>query len=208
MAAGELERAVSELGLKGAMINGHTGGVYLDDERYLPLWDKFAELDVPAYIHPVTTPGRWAPAEGYPEILMAAWGWAVETGSHVLRLLFGGVFDRYPELTVIVGHMGEFLPFNLWRFDSRTDVFLQPHATVHPPSHYLLHNLMITTSGVFSDPPLIGALAALGSERIMFAVDYPYESMDVAVDWIETAPIGEPDRELICHANAERVLGL
>jgi 2,3-dihydroxybenzoate decarboxylase len=207
-AAAELERAVSELGLKGAMINGHTRGAYLDEERFLPLWEKFAELGVPAYIHPVSTPGPWAPAEGYPEILMAAWGWAVETGSHVLRLLYGGVFDRYPELTVIVGHMGEFLPFNLWRLDSRTEVFLQPHATTHPPSHYLLNNFLITTSGVFSDAPLVGALAALGPERILFAVDYPYESMASAVDWIEAAPIAEPDRDLICRGNAERVLGL
>jgi 2,3-dihydroxybenzoate decarboxylase len=207
-AAVELERSVTELGLKGAMINGHTGGLYLDDQRYLPLWEKFAELGVPAYIHPVSTPGPWAPAEGYPEILMAAWGWAVETGSHALRLVYSGLFDRLPELRVIIGHMGEFLPFNLWRMDSRTAIFLEPHPLAQPPSHYIEHNFLITTSGVFSDPPLIAALDALGPERILFAVDYPYESMEYAVNWIEQAPIGDPDRDLICHANAERVLGL
>ena len=95
-AAAELERSVTELGLRGAMINGHTGGLYLDDQRYLPLWEQFAALGVPAYIHPVSTPGPWAPAAGYPEILMAAWGWAVETGSHALRLVYSGLFDRFP----------------------------------------------------------------------------------------------------------------
>lgn len=207
-AAAELERSVAELGLKGAMINGHTGGLYLDHERYLPLWEKFAALGVPAYIHPVSTPGPWAPAAGYPEILMAAWGWAVETGSHALRLVYSGLFDRFPELTVVIGHMGEFLPFNLWRLDSRTAVFLEPHPLAHPPSHYILRNFMITTSGVFSDAPLVAARDALGAERIMFAVDYPYESMDYAVDWIEEAPLTRDERDLICHANAERLLNL
>jgi 2,3-dihydroxybenzoate decarboxylase len=207
-AAAELERGVTELGLKGAMINGHTGGLYLDDERYLPLWEKFAELGVPAYIHPVSTPGPWAPAEGYPEILMAAWGWAVETGSHALRLLYSGLFDRLPELQVIIGHMGEFLPFNLWRMDSRTAIFLEPHPLAHPPSHYVEQNFLITTSGVFSDPPLVAAVDALGPERILFAVDYPYESMEYAVQWIEHAPVDEGNRDLICHGNAERVLGV
>ena len=207
-AAAELERSVAELGLKGAMINGHTGGLYLDDQRYLPLWEQFAALGVPAYIHPVSTPGPWAPAAGYPEILMAAWGWAVETGSHALRLVYSGLFDRFPELTVVIGHMGEFLPFNLWRLDSRTAVFLSPHPLTHPPSHYILRNFMITTSGVFSDPPLVAARDALGAERILFAVDYPYESMDYAVDWIEAAPLSRDERDLICYGNAERLLNL
>ena len=207
-AAAELERSVTELGLKGAMINGHTGGLYLDDQRYLPLWEQFAALGVPAYIHPVSTPGPWAPAAGYPEILMAAWGWAVETGSHALRLVYSGLFDRFPELTVVIGHMGEFLPFNLWRLDSRTAVFLSPHPLTHPPSHYILRNFMITTSGVFSDPPLVAARDALGAERILFAVDYPYESMDYAVDWIEAAPLSRDERDLICYGNAERLLNL
>ena len=139
---------------------------------------------------------------------MAAWGWAVETGSHVLRLVYSGLFDRFPGLTVVIGHMGEFLPFNLWRLDSRTAVFLEPHPLHHPPSRYILRNFMITTSGVFSDAPLAAARDALGAERILFAVDYPYESMDYAVDWIEDAPLSGDERDLICHGNAELLLNL
>jgi 2,3-dihydroxybenzoate decarboxylase len=207
--ADELERAVRELGMRGAMINGHTGGVYLDDPRFLPLWERVADLGVPLYIHPVNAPGTWATVEGYPEIATAAWGWAAETGSHALRLVFSGLFERFPQLTLILGHMGELLPFNLWRLDDRAKtMFVDAHPLPHPPSHYLKQNLMVSTSGVFSDVPLLACRDALGADRIMFAVDYPYQYMADGVQWLEGALIDEREREMIFHGNAERLLGL
>jgi 2,3-dihydroxybenzoate decarboxylase len=207
--ADELERAVRELGMRGAMINGHTGGVYLDDPRYLPLWERVADLGVPLYIHPVNAPGTWATVEGYPEIATATWGWAAETGSHALRLVFSGLFERFPQLTLVLGHMGELLPFNLWRLDDRAStMFVDAHPLPHPPSHYLRQNLMVSTSGVFSDVPLLACRDALGADRIMFAVDYPYQYMSDGVAWLDAAPLDDQERELIAHGNAERLLGL
>ena len=118
-AADELERAVKELGFKGALINGHTQGVYLDDPRCLPFWERVAALDVPIYLHPANPMTIPAAFEGYPGLAQAIFGWAAETGGHALRLVLSGLFDRFPSLTIILGHMGEALPFYLWRIDSR-----------------------------------------------------------------------------------------
>ena len=136
----------------------------------------------------------------------SGWGWHAETGLHVLRLVLAGVFDRFPALQVIIGHMGENLPFSLARADER----LTPVATSLKRSvgEYLRENIYITTSGYFTDPPLLCALTVLGADRIMFSVDYPFASNARGRAFLDAAPISEPDREKIAHGNAERLLGL
>lgn len=206
-AVGELQRAVTELGAVGVMLNGHTRGAYMDDKAYWPVWEKAAELDVPVYLHPIQGQ-HWDNCAGYPELEQAAWGWAFETGTHFLRLVLSGLFDSYPDLTVILGHMGEFIPFNLWRFDDRYSWVRQGRSLAHPPSYYAKTNMMVTTSGVCSSEALLCTLLTLGAANIMFAVDYPYQLQKQAVDWIESAPISDYDRDAICHGNSERIFKL
>jgi 2,3-dihydroxybenzoate decarboxylase len=115
--ADELERAVTELGAVGAMLNGHTKGAYMDEAQFRPVWERAEALDVPVYLHPIQAVETWKNCEGYPELTQAAWGWAFDTGTHFWRLVLSGLLDAYPNLTVILGHMGEFVPFGMWRFD-------------------------------------------------------------------------------------------
>ena len=212
-AARELERTVTGHGFKGALINGHTGGRFLDDPAFWPIFERAEALGVPIYLHP-TYPtaqvmeayyaGLEAPVSA--TLATSGWGWHAETGLHVLRLVLAGVFDRFPALQVIIGHMGENLPFSLARADER----LTPVATSLKRSvgEYLRENIYITTSGYFTDPPLLCALAVLGADRIMFSVDYPFASNAHGRAFLDAAPISEPDREKIAHGNAERLLGL
>ncbi len=209
-AGDELERCVRDLGFLGALVNGNTGGVYLDDERYLPFWDRVARLGVPVYIHPADPAVQPQVFADYPVMQGAVWGWSVDNSSHFLRLLFSGLFDRFPELTVILGHMGETLPFYAWRIDSRYALLthLARHRLQKKPSDYFRSNLVITTTGVCQDSALQCALAELGEDRVLFSVDYPYEETRAAAAWIERAPLTEAQREKICFRNAERVLRL
>lgn len=204
----ELRRAVQELGLHGALVNGHTHGVYYDDPAYDPFWEAMQELDVPLYLHPINPYKVPQCMEGHPELVGAVWGWGVETGTHALRLLFGGVFDRFPGVKVIVGHMGEGLPFLRWRFDSRFRVYSHGIELARPPSAYFGSNILITTSGVCSAPTLMAAIGEMGVEAVMFSVDYPYESTELAARFIEDAPMDPEMRELVCHGNAERLFRL
>ncbi|UGY04624.1 amidohydrolase family protein [Bradyrhizobium quebecense] len=207
-AASELTRAVEVLGFKGALVNGHTGGIYYDDPAYDAFWEQMQHLDVPLYLHP-TDPSPVPKAyDGHPELTGAVWGWGVETATHALRLLFGGVFDRFPRLKIILGHMGEGLPMLLWRFDSRFAVYSHGVRLAHKPSEYFGRNIFITTSGVCSSAALACALAEMGNEAVMFSVDYPYESTAIAADFIESAPITEDVRAQVCSRNAERILKL
>lgn len=207
-AANELERTVRELGFKGALINGHTNGEYLEDEKFWPVWERAESLGVPIYLHPANSPDVPQCLKGYPEFLGAMWGWQTETSSHVMRIIYGGVFDRFPKTTLILGHMGEGLPFWLWRLDSRYVIVPHTKPIKKLPSQYIRDNIVITTAGVDSYPPLLCSMLALGSDRILFSVDYPYESTKEAVEFIDNAPLSEIDRERICHLNAERVLNL
>jgi 2,3-dihydroxybenzoate decarboxylase len=207
-AADELERCVGELGFLGALINGNTNGVYLDDERYFPFWERVLALDVPVYIHPADPFVAPHVLDGYPEMQGAVWGWSTDNSSHFLRMLFGGIFDRYPRLTVILGHMGETLPYFAWRIDGRYALTEQgqQHKLAKKPSDYFRSNLIVTTTGVCQDSALTCALAELGDDRVLFSVDYPYEEAKEASDWIDRAPIGRQQREKICYRNAQRVL--
>ena len=207
-AADELERTVKELGFKGALVNGHTNGVYYDGAAYDPFWERMQALDVPLYLHPFDAYGATYAYSGHPEIAGATWGWGVETATHALRLLFGGVFDRYPRLKIILGHMGEGLPFQRWRFDSRFAVYPNGVTLERAPSEYIGTNIVITTSGVCSPGALMGAIAEMGPEAVMFSVDYPYESSSIAADFIEQAPMDDATRHLVCHGNAERLFKL
>ncbi|WGD29997.1 amidohydrolase family protein [Ancylobacter sp. WKF20] len=207
-AADELERCVRELGFVGAMVNGHTLGVYLDDPRFAPFWERLEALDVPLYLHPDDSFVKPYVLEGCDELLKPTWEWTFETASHALRLVFAGVFDRYPRARLILGHMGETLPYVLWRLDSRAALTTGNRPLAAPPSHYLRSNVYVTTSGQCADVPLIAALSALGEDRVLFSIDYPYEDSATAARFIENAAIDETVRDKVCRRNAEALLRL
>lgn len=207
-AADELERCIRDLGFSGAMINNHTLGVYLDDPRNDVFWERLQHLDVPLYLHPGDSFRLPYVLEGAPELVKPTWEWTTETASHALRLIVTGVFDRYPRAQVILGHMGETLPFMLWRLDSRYAFTATDRRVQRNPSDYLRDNFSVTTSGQCSDVPLLASLASMGQERVMYSIDYPYESSDVAGRFMETAAISEDVRALVSHQNAEAILKL
>ncbi|GAA2037397.1 amidohydrolase family protein [Catenulispora yoronensis] len=209
-AARELERAVTQLGLRGALVNAHTQGRYLDDPALRGVWERAEGLNVPLYLHPANGVDTPHVIQGHPELVGPMWSWGTDTATHVLRLIFGGVFDDFPQAKLLLGHMGEGLPYALWRLDSRWD-FHNHHGIElarEKPSEYLRHNLYITTSGVCSAAPLLCALLALGPEHILFGTDHPFEDMSTATEFLRTAPVSEADRAKIAHLNAEQLLGL
>ena len=207
-AADELERCIRDLGFSGAMINNQTLGVYLDDPRNDVFWERLQDLDVPLYLHPGDSFRMPYVLEGVPELVKPTWEWTTETASHALRLIVTGVFDRYPHAQVILGHMGETLPFMLWRLDSRYAFTATDRRVKRNPSDYLRDNFSVTTSGQCSDVPLLASLASMGRERVMFSIDYPYESSDVAGQFMQSAAVSEDVRALVGHANAEAILKL
>jgi hypothetical protein len=212
-AAAELERCVVKLGFKGALISGTIDDRFLDDPVFEPVLAQAERLDVPLYLHPAPPPAAVYKAyfSGLPDdiagsLATSAWGWHVETGLHSLRLVVAGVFDRFPKLQVIIGHMGENLPFSLVRADERLAPFtthLQRRIT-----DYFLENFHITTSAYFTLPPLLCALMVFGVDRILFSVDYPFAANAPARKLLETAPLSPADLEKIAHLNAERLLKL
>ncbi|TMV91814.1 amidohydrolase [Thioclava sp. BHET1] len=208
-AADELERCIRDLGMQGAMVNGATGGLYLDDDRVSPLWERAADLGAPIYIHPNNPADVPYMYHGHPELFGPVWSWTVETGNHALRLIFGGVFDRFPRARLILGHMGETLPYQLWRFDSRWEISNRGEKRLEmKPSDYFKRNVWVTTAGVCSDEPLRCAVDALGVDRVLFSMDYPFERPQEAADWIEAAPLSDAERQAICHDNAADLLGV
>ena len=207
-AATELERCMRELKFCGAMINGHTNGQYLDGPALYPFWERAEALGALIYLHPVD-PITPAPVlDGYKGLRRATWEWTFETGSHALRLIFGGLFDRFPHARVGLGHLGETLPFLLWRFDSRAGPNFYAIKLGKPPSHYFKDNFIVTTSGMCSAEPLNCTIAALGHQRVMFAADYPFESAQEAGAFMDEVPIAEPVRQAIATNNAVKYLGL
>ncbi len=209
----ELERAVTELGFKGAMIHGHTLGRFLDEPDFWPILECAESLGVPLYLHPAPLPAAVVAAyySGLdPDVAralsMAAWGWHVETGLHALRLVVAGVFDRFPALQFILGHMGENLPFSLARADSILSRAVK--GLEHPVAHYFHENFHITMSGYFTLSPFQCALSVFGADRMMFSIDFPHSSNVEAVRFLETVPVGPREREKIAHENAERLLRL
>ncbi len=204
--ADEYERAVTQLGFKGAMINGQTNGHYLDDGRYDVFWERVQALDLPVYLHasdPLVPPVTY---EGCPPLSGAVWSWTAETAAHALRMIFNGTFTKYSRAKLILGHMGETLPFLLWRIDRRTKGFATGPTIV--PSDIFRKNIVITTSGVFADHPLLCSLAEIGDDSVLYSVDHPFEDMQEAADWFDKAPIPENTREKISWRNAARLLKL
>jgi 2,3-dihydroxybenzoate decarboxylase len=203
-AAAELERCMRDLAFSGAMINGHSNGQYLDDPVLYPFWERAEALGAIVYIHP-TDPLVPAPVlAGVPALRRATWEWGFETGSHALRLVFSGLFGRFPKARVGLGHMGETLPYLLWRFDSRAKLYGVKLAK--PPSQYVKENILVTVSGVFAAEPLRCALDALGRDRVMFAADYPFENAEEAGHFMDTVPLDEAERADVAYRNAERWL--
>ncbi|HZB07805.1 MAG TPA: amidohydrolase family protein, partial [Rubrobacter sp.] len=210
-AADELERTIGEYGFKGALINGHIRGRYLDDSFFWPILERTEALGVPIYLHPTPPPRPVIEASytgNFDEVLLAtaAWGWHVETATHVLRLILGGAFDRYPNLQLVVGHMGEGLPF----FMPRLEVALPVEVTKleRPVGSYLRENLHYTFGGFNWVQAFLDLVLQVGVERIMFSADHPYASMGEARDFLDKLPASPADKERIAHSNAERLLRL
>ena len=213
-AAAELERTVREFGFKGAAINGHTRGRYLDDAFFWPFLERAEALHVPIYIHPTMPPqpviqayytGNFAP-EVTRMLAMAGWGWHIETAVHVLRLILSGAFDRFPDLQVIIGHLGEGLASMMARIDHTLPV--EVTKLKRPMGAYLRENLHYTFSGFNYTAPFLDLMLNVGVERIMFSSDYPYASMAEARTFLEQLPVSPADKERIAHGNAERLLRL
>ena len=207
-AADELERAMRDLKFCGAMINGHTNGQYLDHPSLDPFWERAQALDALVYLHPAD-PVTPAPVlDGHKGLRRATWEWTFETGSHALRIIFGGVFDRFPRARLALGHLGETLPFLLWRFDSRAGPGFYAVKLAKLPSQYVKDNIVVATSGMCSAEPLACTIGALGHDRVMFAADYPFESVEEAAHFIDGVSLDERVRNDICFNTAARLLKL
>jgi 2,3-dihydroxybenzoate decarboxylase len=208
-AVAELVRAVGELGLNGALVNDHVQGRYLDDPDFDEVWAALAELRVPLYLHPGMPPAdAWHVLAGHPEMYGALWSWQAETGGHAMRVVLSGVFDRHPQARLILGHAGEFLPFQLSRFDSRYATLTVPEPLRRAPSAYFGDNVHVTTSGVLAPAAVAALVAVIGSDAVLFAVDYPYESTAEAVAALEQAAIPQADKEKVAFQNARGLLRL
>lgn len=212
-AARELERCVTKLGFKGVMVNGYSqvdtidNLLYLDDERMTPLWEALTALDIPLYVHP--RPSHNAPQyDTHPELTGAAWGFAPETATHALRIVYSGLFDRFPTAKLVLGHLGEGLPFLEWRIQHGINFSPNGRVTRRRLSDYLADNIWVTTSGNFSTQALHCTMLTMGADRILFAADYPYEDYDEAARFIDTVAISENDRRKIAHSNARALYKL
>jgi predicted TIM-barrel fold metal-dependent hydrolase len=214
-AAQELTRCVRTLGFCGTLVNGFSqigeadSAVFYDLPQYRPFWATVQELDVPFYLHPRDPlASRQQSYEGYRWLAGSPWGFAVETSIHALRLMASGLFDEYPKLKVILGHLGEGLPFGIWRVDHRISRGSGTPRAKLPMSHYLRENFYITTSGNFHTPALTNVILEVGADRILYSVDYPYEDVVEAREWFDQAPISESDRIKIACTNAQKLFRL
>ena len=204
----EANRAITELGFCGVVINGHTQGRFLDAPEFGELLSAIEELDVPVYLHPTYPPQQVADVYfgGLPEsaatLATAAWGWHAETGLHVLRLAAAGVFDRHPKLQIVVGHMGENLPFSLMRANA---VLSKANPDARPVADVIRAHVHITICGYTTVPPLLCALQVFGADRIMFSSDYPFGDPVEHARFLAEAPISPADRDKIAYRNAQKL---
>lgn len=205
----EMERAIKSLRLSGFLVNSHTQNGYLDETRFWPILEAAEALGAPLYIHPrAPSDGMAAPFQDY-RMEGSIWGYGMEAGTHAVRLMLSGVLDRFPRLRIVLGHMGEALPFWLWRLDymaspgSRADLRNQLKA-----SEYFRRNFAITTSGL--EDPLVLRLCIdkIGIDNVMWAIDHPYQPTAPAVAFLESAPLSAAEREGVAHGNAERIFGI
>jgi len=212
-AAAELDRRVRQQGFKGTLINGHTRGRYLDDKFFWPVLERAEALNVPVYLHPTISPQAVVDASfgGFAPSVTAifagpGWGWHIETAVHLIRMILGGVFDRYPKLQVVIGHLGEGIPFMLPRLNKNLPKELT--KLERPLGAYLRQNVHYTFGGFNFPATFLNLLLEVGVDRIMFSVDHPYGSMAEARAFLQQLPVSENDRERIAHGNAEKLLGL
>lgn len=204
----EIERAITKLKLNGIMINSHTNGEYLSEQKYWPILEAIEDLNVPLYIHPRAPIPLMAKAYKTDHLEHAIWGYQAETGLHGLRLITGAVFDQFPKLQVVLGHMGEGIPYWLYRLDfmyEKVKIDFGRRKLKLSPSEYFKRNFYITTSGMNWEPTLKFCIEAMGADRIMWAIDYPYQDHPDAVEFMDAARISEKDKQAIYHGNAERV---
>jgi 2,3-dihydroxybenzoate decarboxylase len=210
-AADELERTVSKLGFKGAMIHGLSNGLWLDDKRFWPIFERAQALDVPIYMHPAIPHPAVADVyykdylKEFPGLLTAGWGFTVETATQAIRMVLSGMFEAYPRLKIILGHLGEGLPFSLWRIDMALQ--RQGNRSTAFRDTFREH-FWITTSGNFSTPALLCSVMEMGADRILFSVDYPFVLNPPGMKWMQDIPLGPDDREKIYGGNARRLLRL
>jgi 2,3-dihydroxybenzoate decarboxylase len=216
-AANELRRCVRELGFRGALVNGFSQigdentVAYYDQPQYRPFWAVVEELDVPFYLHPRNPLPSWVKQyDGHMWLMGPSWGFAAETAVHALRLIGSGLFDAHPRLKIILGHLGEGIPFNLWRMDHRNEWMKARHkyAAKKWVADYMRANFWVTTSGNFATPSLKTCIAELGVERVMFSTDYPFEDIAQSVEWFDKAEISEAERLKIGRTNALELFGL
>ena len=211
-AAEELERTIHNYGFRGALINGHIRGRYLDDKFFWPILERAESLDVPIYLHPTLPPQPVIDAsyKGFNPMVTSmlagpGWGWHIETAIHILRLILGGAFDRYPKLQIVIGHMGETLPFMVQRLDR---IFPPTRTKLERPvSAHLRENVHYTFSGFNYTPVFLNLLLQVGVDRIMFSIDYPYASMAEGRAFLDQLPVSDADRERIAHGNAQHLFG-
>jgi 5-carboxyvanillate decarboxylase len=207
-AAKEMERAIRVLKLNGFILNSHTNGEYLDDPKYWPILEAAEDLDACIYIHPrAASDGLKGPLQDY-GMDSAMWGYGVEVGTHVVRMMAAGVFDRFPRLKICIGHMGEAIPFWIWRItfmNSRAQGIGRAPKTQLSMKEYLLRNFVITTSGVEDPLALDYSIKSIGIDNVLWAIDYPYQPMQPAVQFMDSAPVTERARHKLYHENAERI---
>jgi gamma-resorcylate decarboxylase len=217
LASGELQRSVKELGFKGALVNGFSqigtadSMVYYDLPQYWPFWDVVERLDVPFYLHPRNPlPSQAKIYEGHAWLLGPSWAFGQETAVHALRLMGSGLFDKYPRLAIILGHMGEGLPYSMWRVDHCNGWVQKPnrYPARRKIADYFAENFYLTTSGNFRTQTLIDAMLEIGADRILFSTDYPFEDVGQAADWFDVASISEADRVKIGRTNARKLFKL
>jgi 5-carboxyvanillate decarboxylase len=210
----ELERGVRKLGLKGVIVNSHTRGEYLDDPKFWPIFEAAAALNVPIYLHPNTPPPAMIGPFLERGLDGAIYGFAVETGLHMLRIIVSGVFDRFPGLRMVLGHLGEALPYWLFRMDfmHRAMVAANRYPAVkklnRKPSDYFKENIYVTTSGMAWQPPILYAQSVLGVDRVLYAMDYPYQFVPEEVKVTDELPISEADKRKLYQSNAESLFSL
>ena len=213
IAARELERCVKDLGFKGALVNGYTqvgakdNAVYYDVKEYWDFWATCEKLDVPFYLHP-REPSQLKAYQGHPWLIGPAYGFAAETALHALRLMGSGLFDAYPRLTIILGHLGEGIPYNLHRTDQRIAWSPLGYPAKRKISEYFAENFYITTAGNFRTQTLIDAILEIGADRILFSTDYPFEEAAEAAEWFDACSISEADRKKIGRTNAQKLFKL
>ena len=208
-AADELERAVTRFGFKGALVHNSSNGVFLDDKRFWPVYERAQALDVPLYVHPCAVHPAVVDAyfkdyvQAYPGLTTAAWGYTIETATVAIRLVLSGVFETYPDLKIIIGHMGESIPFSLWRINQ---ALTRPGNQSVSFREVFCDHFYITTSGNFSTPALLCSMLELGIDRILFSVDYPFVDNAPGTQWMEGVPLSAEDREKVLSSNAKRLL--